>query len=438
MEEFLEEMEEKGDNKAESSLKKTNQKILVNSARKIVKNARKHFSNKKPKKLKTSDPLEKRDEDVVPVAEEKPLRQVPKVEKIVLVPRDPRNTIKIISLPPRLPPRATVTPNQKISFSVPTELVPSTSRAPHVNAPIKRITPFGPPTASSSSSSNYYADLRLKWIATLASRDQKKLTKGPRKKYVPSILKKVRKISEDDAIESLGEDEEISKALEPESFPKAIFYPDEASDEKKLTSKKPLTFSKVFEETTTKHTIIVEKSRKFKVWMKKSNVTENLNVEEVTEVNATDFVVKEPKIPEKDLFEVIVEEPAALVQEKNTEEEAPKENNYLICQNLLASDTDKAVPVVHDLQKDENDSSEEDEHQFEAVTDDSQSHQQNQIGGFSTFPLRPEINCMLMENIAYYRVIAQYLLKMKNIPAFDFENADNSELINIYRSLKRN
>lgn len=429
------------------TLSLTEHQVLVKSAKKIVKNARKYFINKKPRILpKTShqsDPLQKYDKDVIPGTEEqnkrKPL-QVP-IKKIILVPRDPSNTIKIISMPQRLPPRATVASVRmlqtiKSSFSVPTELVPSTSKAIQAIAVPKTLIKHAAPIHAQTSPNNYYADLRRKWMSNVASREKFKLIKRLKdRNNKPIVLRKIRK--------TLGESDGISKSLGPESFPKAIFYPDAQADEKnKLLSKKPLTFSKVFEEAA-KHSLNEQASKQkfIKTTIKPSPVLKKMEriIIAVSESDSDVELTKEAahELSDEDLFEVVLEDSAPVV-EKKLEIPTKKKINYLIAQNLLASDTDKAVPFVHDHQEVENICVDEDEHQFETVTDDAESLQQNQpIGGFSTFPLRPEINCMLMENIAYYRVIAQYLLKKKNIPAIDFENADKSEIINFYRSLKR-
>lgn len=284
--------------------------------------------------------------------------------------------------------------------------------------------------------------------------------------------------SDDDDDEKI---EEIPKSLEPQSFPKAIVYPD-AEKEKKIEVVKaaeqtgPLTFSKVFEDIAKKrnrkkpHSFLKVTDCKFSsTFLKNDETGETITVSDtedtwdspelpITEKETTELVpdssnndnsinttMDNSSVIQENISEIILDSPK---KEEDDEifEAVPvdfpsfkkQKVKYLIPQNLLRSATDKVASISGEDSETTEEEENMDEYLFEVVNDDNPSLQSSQpISGFSTFPLRPEINCTLIDNVANYRVIAQYLMKMKNIPSIDFESTDVNEFINVYRSLKR-
>lgn len=119
-----------------------------------------------------------------------------------------------------------------------------------------------------------------------------------------------------------------------------------------------------------------------------------------------------------------------------SDDESISENNapikYTIPQNLLASESDK---VIHSSCSYGNEESSEDEEdcEFEGLPDGPKNNRPA-VQGVSNVPTRSDINVMLIDNLAYYRVIARYLLDKKNLPLIDFDSTV-SEYINVYKSL---
>jgi hypothetical protein len=401
--------------------------LLIQKARKILKNARK-FKTRKRKLQESTETTEKEDS-----------------KKIVLAPENPTKGIRVISLPKLLPPPVTIA-----SVSI---------------RPIRT-------SAMKPSFSGLFT--------TTTAKDPLNLAKY---KKEDSVLKKiVQSLDDDDDLhESSNKDNSITvwnaikePRKEPETYPKAIIYP-ENKKQLPISNQSTTSFLKEFEKLTAITKKQAQKNletRKREQFIKVPNLgikTYSKKQQElIASAEKNQIIIKSATI-DKHIFQPLpgssvkppstVENQLPVISKKpiifaalpntvaerksTTEARANSPTRYLIQQNLLSSPTDKALPVtatkpIPVAKKPINtkvlNKPSEYEYQFVAVRDKPQPKREP-IDIITPFPQRPEVNLLLMENLAYYRVIARYLLNKKKIPPMDFDSTDN-EYINCYRSLK--
>lgn len=388
--------------------------ILVYSARKLVKKAR-NFSAKK-KFLGKVDKAK-------PVQCDKKTQNV---QKVVIVPRRiEASSPRIIKMPPRVMPR------QTMRSIVPLIPAPPANNATDPIASTSKTSPTYTPTAKTASLTMTIGDKKI-CIRPSASiiippkpkeANIEEMDTAKKKVFDPKVIERRKFVRPT-----------FSKPAHPESFPKAIVYPEVPKEKPpmKITSvvsNAPISFNHVFEEAAAKQFVNnAEKSSK-----KRDRKQSFHCIKEVPEKNKK----KKPKTPappedELEQFIAVIDNPETLTVP--IEKKAQKTVNYLIPQNLLASSSDKVIPTStsEPIQIDDDDNA--DESQFEAV--DTTEKEPSIPDSDFEFPPRPEINAQLIETLARYRVIARYLMAKKKVTPFSFVSTD-SEYVNVYRTLKK-
>jgi len=199
---------------------------------------------------------------------------------------------------------------------------------------------------------------------------------------------------------------ELSQSsLTPDSFPKAIVYPDTKKvnvQNVKAAEQAKMSFNEVFTKATE---------------------------EQIKSTKSIDQTASKTDSPIKPKVRVLT--PKSKKSSKATDVEndsKPEPFKYLIPQNLLASKNTKLC--VNSNKNDSNAStSKSDSSSISSESSENLNHTH------SVIPERPQINYDLIDSLADYRVIAKYLFNKLNVPTIDFDGTD--DYINLYK-LSRN
>jgi hypothetical protein len=205
---------------------------------------------------------------------------------------------------------------------------------------------------------------------------------------------------------SVSSYESGQSSLTPESFPKAIVYPDTKKlnpQSLKAAEHGRMSFNEVFTKAAEEQIKTQKTIEQAVIKADSSNKPKNR------------VLVSKPKVSS------IIESSDG--QNKSCEKEPFK---YLIPQNLLASQNDEMC--VNSNRNDSNASTSKSNR-------NSVSSDENQDYTHSVIPDRPQINYDLIDALADYRVIARYLFNKLNVPPIDFDGTD--DYINLYK-LSRN
>lgn len=204
------------------------------------------------------------------------------------------------------------------------------------------------------------------------------------------------------SIQSVASYESEQSSLAPESFPKAIVYPDTKKHNvqpSKVTDPTKMSFIEVFTKAA-EHQIKTQKSINQKASKLESNSKSKARVS-----------VQKPQESSKIESVKVDDEPSKTEPFK-----------YIIPQNLLASQNTNP-------NKTDSNASTSKSHRNSVSSEESQEY------SHYTIPERPQINFDLIDSLADYRVIARYLFNKLNIPHIDFDGTD--DYINLYK-LSRN
>lgn len=200
---------------------------------------------------------------------------------------------------------------------------------------------------------------------------------------------------------------ELSQSsLAPESFPKAIVYPDTKKvnvQNLKAADHAKMSFNEVFTKATE---------------------------EQIKTTKSIDQAASKTESAIKPKVRVLTPKSKKISKVTDVENESTKSEpfKYLIPQNLLASKNSKLC--VNSNKNDSNAStSKSDSSSISSESSENLSYTH------SVIPERPQINYDLIDALADYRVIAKYLFNKLNVPTIDFDATD--DYINLYK-LSRN
>ena len=404
--------------------------ILVHSARRLVKKY-KTIANKRRVQKKN---LERK------LNVKRNSKKSKESEKVVLVPRNNPGIIKIIRLPLKLSPVLTKKSKEtssdsadktdKTSTQNDNDPVPSTSKVLKPPKTLDKVQSASIASALKSLSTKTSISLKTTLVSPTSKTEQQKSPTDP----VPSSSKSTSPSGQSLSVIIGNKKFRIKpSAIKPQSAssssveaPKAIVYP-KAPDErpplkiKSVVSSSPLTYNRVFEEST-----------KGVKYQPKTLKQAPRNMPNAGILPRYESVNKKPRELPLEMAPGAHDDhqrrPILLGAE--VIKKIPLEDyhhRYQMLKAELKGDEEQFTAV--DSNKDSNETSKPLESCGENTQDDEEE--------ILDIPERPELNNQLMETLATYRMMARCIMSKMNILPFDIDKLDDCDLINIYRTLKK-